>query len=186
MFSFFHLNYLTMKNNNHNVFNSKIIAIGIFSFLMMISTVSTSEAKLWELLIEVDVENRSIYPNETVKIKGKVVDHAYNPIRGAEVLIRTGGDTTKAFTDPSGVFVGELKGMERIPGTYKVDVVATWYGKTGLTNTEFLVKGESSHVSDLERKLPLLSPIFCRPSTLCSDSWLWTTADLKQVKFVFA
>ena len=135
------------------MFRDKTIVIGLFSILIMFSFISTVEAKLWELLIDLNVEKGSIYPGETVRVTGKVVDHAYEPIRGAEVLIRTGADTTKAFTDPRGVFVGEFKDFQRIPGTYTVNVVADWYGMTGLSSTEFQVKGESSPISHLQSKL---------------------------------
>jgi len=114
---------------------------------------STVEAKLWELVIELNVEKGHIYAGETVVITGKIVDHAYKPIRGAEVFIRAGADTTKTFTDPWGVFKGEIKDFQRIPGTYKVNVIASWYGMTGLTSTQFQVKGDASPVSALQEKL---------------------------------
>jgi len=99
------------------------------------------------------VEKGYIYSGDTVVITGKVVDQAYKPIRGAEVFIRTGADTTKAFTDPWGVFTGEIKDFQRIPGTYKVNVIASWYGMTGLTSTQFQVKGDASPISALQEKL---------------------------------
>jgi len=102
---------------------------------------------------EKEVQKGTIYPGETVVVTGKVVDHAYKPIRGAEVFIRTGSDTTKAFTDPEGVFRGEFNDFQRIPGTYSVNVIASWYGMTGLTSTQFQVKGDVSPVSALQEKL---------------------------------
>ena len=127
--------------------------IGLVSFLMLFSFVATSDAALWELVIDLNVQKGAIYPGESVIVTGKVVDQAYNPIRGAEVLIRTGSDTTKAFTDPWGVFRGEIKDFQRIPGTYTVNVVASWYGMTGIQSTQFQVKGEASPISALQEKL---------------------------------
>jgi len=135
------------------VFNDKAIVIGLFSFLMLFSFIPTSEAELWELVIDVNVQKVIIYPGETVVITGKVVDHAYEPIREAEVFIRTGSDTTKAFTDPEGVFRGEFKDFQRIPGIYSVNVIASLNGMTGLTSTQFQVKGDVSPVSVLQEKL---------------------------------
>ncbi len=120
---------------------------------MLFSFIPTSEAELWELVIDLNVEKGYIYSGDTVVITGKVVDQAYKPIRGAEVFIRTGADTTKAFTDPWGVFRGEIKDFQRIPGTYKVNVIASWYGMTGLTSTQFQVKGDASPISALQEKL---------------------------------
>jgi len=127
--------------------------IGLFSFLMLFSIVSTSQAELWKLVIDVNVEKEAIYSGDSVLITGEVVDQAYKPIRGAEVFIKAGSYTTKAFTDPWGVFRGEIKNFERIPGTYIVNVIGSWYGMTGLSSTEFQVKGDISPISALQEKL---------------------------------
>ncbi|MGY5149030.1 MAG: carboxypeptidase regulatory-like domain-containing protein [Candidatus Nitrosopumilus sp. bin_68KS] len=135
------------------MYKTSLGAIGLFSFLMLFSIISTSHAELWELVIDVSVEKGAIYSGDSVIITGKVVDQAYKPIRGAEVFIKAGSYTTKAFTDPWGVFKGEIKDFERIPGTYIVDVIGSWYGMTGFSTTEFQVKGEVSQVSALQEKL---------------------------------
>ncbi len=131
----------------------KVIGVGLVSFLMLFSLIPASNAELWELVIDLNVEKGAIYSGETLVITGKVVDHSYKPIRGAEVLVRTGADTTKAFTDPWGVFKAEFKDFERVPGMYTVNVIASWYGMTGLTSTQFQVKGEASQVSLLQQQL---------------------------------
>ncbi|MFQ5781468.1 MAG: carboxypeptidase-like regulatory domain-containing protein [Nitrosopumilus sp.] len=120
---------------------------------MAVSFTQTSEAELWELIIDLNIQKGAIYSGENLVITGKVVDHAYKPIRGAEVLIRAGSDTTKAFTDPWGVFRAEFQNFERVPGTYTVNVVASWYGMTGLSTTQFQVKGEVSKISILQEQL---------------------------------
>lgn len=119
---------------------------------MLFSMIQTSEAKLWEFIVELEME-KAINPGDTVVVTGRVVNHAYEPTRGVEVFIRTGADTTKAFTDPDGMFRGEFKEFQRVPGIYKVDVIASWYGMTGMSSTEFQVKGEYSPVSELQQKL---------------------------------
>ena len=96
---------------------------------MLFSFIPTSEAELWELVIDVNLQKGAIYAGETVVVTGKVVDQAYKPIRGAEVFIRAGAETTKAFTDPEGVFRGEFKDFQRIPGTYSVNVIASLFSK---------------------------------------------------------
>jgi len=120
---------------------------------MLFSFIPTSQAELWEFIVEVNVENGIVYSGDTVVVTGRVVDHAYEPTRGVEVLIRAGSDTTKAFTTPDGHFRGEFENFQRVPGTYIVNVVASWYGMTGLSSTEFQVKGDSTPVSALQQKL---------------------------------
>ena len=120
---------------------------------MVFSFIPASQAELWELVIDLNVENGVINSGETVVITGTIVDHAYKPIRGAEVFIRAGSDTTKAFTDIDGTFKGEFKDFQRIPGTYIVNVIGSWYGMTGMTSTQFKVTGDFSPVSALQEKL---------------------------------
>jgi len=135
------------------VFKNKAIMIGLFSFLMLFSFIPTSEAELWDLLIDLNVQKGVIYSGETVVVTGKIVDHSYKPVIEAEVFIRTGSDTTIAFTDLYGVFRGEFDDFERVPGTYAVNVIASLNGKTGLTSTQFQVKGDISPVSVLQERL---------------------------------
>ncbi len=120
---------------------------------MIFSFIPASQAELWELVIDLNVEKGVINSGETVVVTGTIVDHAYKPIRGAEVFIRAGSDTTKAFTDIDGTFKGEFKDFQRIPGTYIVNVIGSWYGMTGMTSTQFRVTGDVSPVSALQEKL---------------------------------
>lgn len=135
------------------MFNNKAIVIGLASLLVIFSFIPTSEAELWELLIDVNVPKGVIYPGENVGVSGKVVDHAYKPISHAEVFIRTGADTTQVFTNSNGEFWETFKDFQRIPGTYKVNVIASLDGMTGLASTEFQVKGDVTLVSTLQNKL---------------------------------
>ena len=120
---------------------------------MLFSFIPSSQAVLWEFVVELNIENGVVHSGDTVVVTGRIVDHAYEPTRGVEVLIRTGADTTKAFTDPDGIFRGEFIDFQRVPGTYIVNVVASWYGMTGMASTEFQVKGDSSPVSILQQQL---------------------------------
>ncbi len=132
---------------------NKAVVIGLFSLLMVFSFIPASQAELWELVIDLNVEKGVINSGETVVVIGTIVDHAYKPIRGAEVFIRAGSDTTKAFTDIDGTFKGEFKDFQRIPGTYIVNVIGSWYGMTGMASTQFQVTGDFSPVSALQEKL---------------------------------
>ncbi len=135
------------------MFKNKAIVVGLFSFLMLFSFIPTSEAELWDLLIDLNVQKGAVYSGETVVVTGKVVDHAYKPVIEAEILIRTGSDSTIAFTDSYGVFKGEFEDFQRVPGTYAVNVIASLNGMTGLSSTQFQVKGDISPVSALQEKL---------------------------------
>jgi len=135
------------------VFKNKAVYIGLFSFLVVFSFIPASEAELWDLIIDLNVQKGAIYSGETVVVTGKVVDHAYKPISNAEILIRAGSDTTRVFTDSDGIFRGEFEDFERIPGTYVVNVIASLDGKTGMSTIQFKVKGDASPISALQEKL---------------------------------
>lgn len=120
---------------------------------MLFSFIPTSQAELFDFIIELDGKDNVIQSGDTVEVSGRVVDHAYKATRGIEVVMKTGGDTIKAFTDPDGLFRGEFKNLERNPGTYSVSIVATWYEKTGMTSTQFQVEGEITPVTLLQQKL---------------------------------
>jgi hypothetical protein len=111
---------------------------------MLFSLIQTSQAELWEFIIEADVENNIVHSGDTVIVTGTVVDQAYKSTRGVEILIRAGSETTKAFTSPDGTFRGEFTDFQRIPGTYIVNVIASWDGMTGMINTQFQVKGDTT------------------------------------------
>ena len=134
-----------LKNN--------ILVGTLCSLLILISVIPGSNAEIWDLIINVNVEKKAIYPGETVVIKGKIVDHSNNPVKGAEVNLRTSGDTIKIFTNSDGLFKGEFKNFQKIPGTYTVNVITVFEGKTGLTSVEFHVNGEISPITILEEKL---------------------------------
>ena len=120
---------------------------------MLFSFIPTSEAELLELVVDVNVGKEAIQSGETLVISGTIVDHAYKPMRSVEVFIRAGSDTTKTFTNPAGEFRGEIKDFQRTSGIYSVNVIASWYGMTGLANTQFRVNGDASPVSILQEKL---------------------------------
>ena len=136
-----------------HVYNDKTIATGLCSFVIIFAFIPTSQAVLWEFIVELDMEKDVVYPGDTVVVTGKVVDHANHPTRGVEVLVRTGADTTKTFTNPDGEFKVQFVDFQGASGTYTVNAVASWYGITGLASTEFQVKGDDSPVSMLQQKL---------------------------------
>ncbi len=120
---------------------------------MLFSVISIADAEMWELFVDLSVQNQIVSSGDTVIVLGNIVDHANNPIEGVEVLIRTGSDTTKAFTDETGSFRTELREFQRIPGIYEVSVVASLDGLTGLSSTQIHVRGEPSKVLELQEKL---------------------------------
>jgi len=58
------------------VYRNKTLIIGLFSFLMLFSFIPTSQAELWEFVIELNLEKSVVASGDTVVVTGKVVDHA--------------------------------------------------------------------------------------------------------------
>lgn len=127
--------------------------IAFLTGLMTVSVLPLADAELWELVIISNVENKSIVSGETVAISGKVVDHGYEPIIGAEVILRAGSDSVKVFTNSSGEFRAEFIEIKRTAGTYPINIAATLHEMKGMSSTSFDVKGEASKLSLLEQQL---------------------------------
>ena len=134
---------------------NKAICVGVplFAILILTSFVPKSEADLWELVLELEIEKTVIHSGQTIVISGIVVDHAYQPISEADVLIRTGPDTMKTQTNPQGEFKVEFADFKRISGTYVINAIVTSEGRTGMTSTELKILGETSPVLVLQEKL---------------------------------
>ena len=132
---------------------SKAVAGGLFSVVVMLSFVPASDAALWELVIDMNMEEAVVHSGETIVVAGRVVDHAYDPIGEAQVLVRIGAETARVITNPEGEFRVMFESFERVPGTYVVNVIATSEAKTGLASTQFELKGDISPISGLQAKL---------------------------------
>lgn len=129
------------------------IIMAIFVSLA-IPLASSSEAELWNLIILADMENASILSGQEPILAGVIVDHASEPVAYANVHVRSGQESVFITADENGQFKVTLDSSNRIPGTYIVSIVAsTPDGKTGISTTEFQVKGELTRTSILEEKL---------------------------------
>ena len=131
----------------------KETGIVIFSALVALAAAQTAEAELQDLIIDVDMKPGTISSGDALSVTGRVVDHAYHPIRGAEVIVRTGSETARDFTSPDGNFTASFENVTRAPGTYTVNVAAKWYNMTGIESTQFQIRGDASHASHLRYML---------------------------------
>jgi len=119
------------------------ILLSIAFGILLISSIPTSESVLWDLLITLNVVNDPIISNENPVVSGQVVDHAGEAIQNAEVQIRIGAETFSTNSSETGEFQHEFVGLQFIPGTHVVNVIAVSdEEKIGLASTEFQVKGE--------------------------------------------
>ncbi len=131
-----------------------VMLLGLFAVLVLIPLVSNSEAKLWDLQVQANVENSPIISGERPIVSGVVTDHASNPVYKATVNVKSQSMSIFTTTSQSGEFSVELGKHERIPGNYIVTVsVSTLDGKTGMTTTQFQVKGELSPTTVTNAKL---------------------------------
>ncbi|PIN83017.1 MAG: hypothetical protein COV65_04610, partial [Nitrosopumilales archaeon CG11_big_fil_rev_8_21_14_0_20_33_24] len=105
-------------------------------------------------IIQTSIDNAKILPQEAPIISGRITDHASKPVNDAQVHISTRHDSLLTTTNEQGEFRVQLGHYNRMPGTYIVKIIATAPdGKTGITNTEFQVKGVLTTTSAIEEKL---------------------------------
>ena len=132
----------------------KRIFLGIFALLLLVPLASSSEAKLWDLQIQADMQKSPIVSGERPIVSGVIVDHASKPVPKADVNVKSEGISIFTTTSQSGEFMAELGKHDRIPGNYIVTISATTSdGKTGITNVQYQVKGELSASAVSHQKL---------------------------------
>jgi len=117
--------------------------MGILGFSLLFSNLPLSESVLWDLIIDVKLEQSPLYVGEIPVVSVSVTDHASKPVYGAEVKVRLHSDSITTLTDTTGSFKVEFSEFDGLPGNYIVNVMATTNdGKIGLASTEFQVTGE--------------------------------------------
>jgi len=112
-----------------------------------------ADSILWDLLIEVNLEQNSIYQGEIPIVFGTISDHAWKPVSDADIKIRLGEDSIDTKSDALGTFLVEFPNFAGIPGYHVVNVIATSGEKIGIKNTNFQVKGEIAVSSYTEKIL---------------------------------
>ena len=131
-----------------------VIILGLIAVLILIPLALTSDAILWDLIIQVNVENAPLFSGDSPIISGNILDHASKPVKDVNVHIITGEKSIFTLTDEFGKFRVKLGSFNAIPGNYAVNVIAnTEDGKTGMTSTEFQIKGELTPITISEEKL---------------------------------
>ena len=128
--------------------------LGIFALLLVIPLASNSEAKLWDLQIQANVENSPIVSGERPIVSGMVIDHASKPVPNASINVKSESMSITTHTSQSGEFIVELGRHERLPGNYMVTISAsTDSGSTGINTIQYQVKGEISQSASTFAKL---------------------------------
>jgi len=117
--------------------------MGILGLSLLFSNLPLSESVLWDLIIDVKLEQSPLYVDEIPVVSVSVIDHAGKPVSGAEVKVRLYSNSITVLTDTTGSFKVEFSEFDGLPGDYIVNVIATTSDdKIGLASTEFQVKGE--------------------------------------------
>jgi len=117
--------------------------MGILGFSLLFSNLPLSESVLWDLIIDIKLEQSPLYVGEIPVVFVSVTDHASKPVSGAEVKVRLYSDSITVLTDTTGSLKVEFSEFDGLPGNYIVNVMATTSdGKIGLASTEFQVKGD--------------------------------------------
>ena len=135
------------------MFKNSII-LGLFAVLLLVPLASNSEAKLWDLQIQANVENSPIISGERPIVSGVIIDHASKPVHKASVIVKSESMTIFTTTSIDGKFQVELGKHERLPGNYLVTISAsTEDGKDGIASVQYQVKGDIELFASTNAKL---------------------------------
>ncbi len=131
-----------------------IILLGLFSMLLLIPLALNSEAVLWDLQIQANVDNTPLISGDRPIVSGIVTDQASHPVHKATINIKSGSMSIVTTTSKSGEFLAELGKQPRMHGNHVVTISATAPdGKTGITSIQFQVRGELSPTTVSQAKL---------------------------------
>lgn len=137
----------------NRVFKTKLL-IGFFALALLIPIISESQATLWGLQIQANVENSPIISGERPIVSGLIIDHASKPVPKAEVTVKSESIVIVTSTSQSGEFQVELGKHDRIPGNYLVTISALAEdGRTGIESIQYQVRGELSPSTMSQSKL---------------------------------
>lgn len=133
------------------------IQAGIIVVLLAVSFIaphSFAETKLWDLQIQVNVENTALYVGDTPIISGQVTDHASNPVPNVQVRVLVGAESEFTSTSEEGYFEVALVDFNGLPGVHVINVMATASdGRMGIQSSNFQVRGDITASSITERRL---------------------------------
>ncbi len=122
--------------------------------LLFIPLALNSEAVLWDLQIQANVDNTPLISGDRPIVSGIVTDQASHPVHKATINIKSGSMSIVTTTSKSGEFLAELGKQPRMPGNHVVNILATAPdGKTGITSIQFQVRGELSPTTVSQAKL---------------------------------
>ncbi len=100
-------------------------------------------AVLWDLLVTVEVVNAPLAEGQGPAVRGIVVDHAGDPVAGAEVQVRTGHGAASVSTAANGTFAHSFGHQALLPGEHSVNVVATASSnRMGTASASYRVDGD--------------------------------------------
>ena len=136
---------------------NKISIILITLALMSIfasSTITDSEAKLWDFIVDVEFLKSPINEGKNPILIGTVVDHAYRPLSNIDVKLTVAGESHMLKTDGNGEFGKQIDVTELEPRTYSILVFATdGDGKKGMNRTTLEVSGHTEKSAKYDRQL---------------------------------
>jgi len=139
--------------NSSQIFVS-LIAL---SSIIIVSSLPESEAKLWDMVIDVKFLHDSIEQGKNPIIMGTIVDHAYKPMSHVDVKVTFAGQSYLLKTDSQGEFGKQLDGSELKSRTYSANIFATTEdGKKGMAKTTLNIEGYVNKSAKFDRQLEYL------------------------------
>jgi len=138
--------------------SSKIfVSLIVLSCIVIVSSIPDSEAKLWDMVIDVKFLHDSVEQGKNPIIMGTVVDHGYKPMSHVDVKVTFAGQSYLLKTDSRGEFGKQLDGSELKPRIYSANVFATTDdGKKGMARTTLNVEGHVEKSAKFDRQLEYL------------------------------
>lgn len=129
------------------------IILGLLAFSIITPYVH-AETKLWDLQIQIHVENIVLLEGDMPIISGRVTDQASNPVANAQVRVLVGAESQFTSTDENGDFKVAMVEFSGVPGVHIINVMVTAEdGRMGIDSGNFQVRGEISPSTVTQKRL---------------------------------
>ena len=112
-----------------------------------------AHGQLWDILLEGGLESTVLEPGQAPAVSGRLVDHAGDPVPGAEVTVRLGAVSATAVSGQDGAFRVALGGFDGLPGTHVANVSFTDGQRYGAASEHLQVSGKVLRSAELARQL---------------------------------
>lgn len=112
-----------------------------------------AHGQLWDILLEGGLESAVLERGQAPAVSGRLVDHAGDPVAGAQVTVRLGAVSATSVSGQDGSFRAVLGGFDGLPGTHVANISFSEGERRGAASEHLKVSGKALRSEEIAREL---------------------------------